>query len=62
MLKDFGQKNRTRPILITNVAIEKVRVVALEGVSTEENRFIQEQHKRLLQISKTCNNSEEVGI
>lgn len=60
--KDFEQKVRNRPIKITDVAIEKVRKTQIFGFRSHENEIIQNQHKRLLSISKNMNNSEEVAI
>jgi len=60
--KEFEQKVRNRPIQITDVAIEKVRKTQIFGFRPDENEIIQEQHKRLLSISKNMNNSEEVAI
>lgn len=62
VLRDLEQKLRNRPIKITDIAISKVRRIAVPGFNNDENRFIQEQHKRLLSISKDFNNSEEVAI
>lgn len=62
VLRDLEQKLRNRPIKITDIAISKVRRIVIPGFNNDENRFIQEQHKRLLRISKDFNNSEEVAI
>ncbi len=62
LTEDFEQKRRNRPIEITKIAISKVSKVKLSGFTEEENLFIQEQHKRLLSISKEENHSGEVGI
>lgn len=62
MVEDFKQKNRNRPIEITDIAISKVSRIDLAGFSEEESAFIQEQHKLLLTISKDQNHSNEVGI
>lgn len=62
VLRDLEQKLRNRPIKITDIAISKVRRIVVPGFNNDENRFIQEQHKRLLSISKDFNNSEEVAI
>lgn len=62
MAEDFGQKKRNRPIKITDIAISKVPRIELSGFSEDENLFMQEQHKRLLSISKEKNDSKEVGI
>lgn len=62
LLENFEQKKRNRLIGITEIAISKVPEVRLSEFTEEENLFIQEQHKRILSISKEENNSEEVGI
>lgn len=62
MVNAFRQKIRNRPLEITDVAIQKVRKTKVFGFTEDENRFIQEQHRRLLKISKENNNSEEVAI
>jgi proteasome lid subunit RPN8/RPN11 len=62
VFRDLEQKERKKPIKITDIAIEKVRRTRVFGFNDDENRFIQNQHKRLLQISKDKNNSEEVAI
>lgn len=62
MFRDFQQKDRTRPIKINNTAIQKVRKTKFDGFSNEQNAYVQEQHQRLLLISKKYNDSEEVGI
>ncbi len=59
MYKDFRQKNRHRPVKITDVAIEKVPEVSLSGFTKEESQYIQEQHKFLLKVAKEDNNSGE---
>lgn len=61
-MEDFKQKIRNRPIAITDIAISKVPRTHLQGFNSEENRFIQEQHKRLLGTAKEYNDSNEVGI
>lgn len=61
-LNDLQQKVRTRPIKITDIAIDKVRQTRITGFTNEENKYIQDFHKQLLRISKTQNNSEEVAI
>lgn len=62
MAEDFGQKKKNRPIKITDIAISKIPKIKLSGFSEKENLFLQEQHKRLLSISKEKNDSKEVGI
>ncbi len=61
-MEDFKQKIRNRPIVITDIAISKVPRTHLQGFNFEENGFIQEQHKRLLETAKEYNDSNEVGI
>lgn len=62
MYRDFEQKNRKRPLIITNIAIDKVRQVKFQGFKQCDNEFIQKQHKFLLETSKNFNDSKEVGI
>ena len=62
MFKDFQQKERNKPKKITKVAIEKVRKILFAGFSEEQNIYLQEQHRRLLSISREYNFSQEVGI
>lgn len=62
MYKDFEQKKRNRPIAITDRAISKVRCIQFQGFKAEHNKYIQEQHKLLLEIAKKYNESNEVGI
>lgn len=62
LAENFEQKKRNRPIKITDIAISKVPKMELSGFSKKENIFMQEQHKRLLSISKEENYSKEVGI
>lgn len=62
MYKDFEQKKRNRPIAITDIAISKVRCIQFQGFKAEHNKYIQEQHKLLLEIAKKYNESNEVGI
>lgn len=62
MFRDFRQKERNKPIKITDIAISKVRKTEIFGFNDAENQYIQQQHKRLLQISKDSNNSEEAAI
>lgn len=62
LMENFEQKKRNRPIAITDIAISKVAKIELSEFTEEENLFIQEQHKRLLSISKEENHSAEVGI
>lgn len=66
-VKDFRQKDRSRPIDITDIAISKVPQTRIPGFSTEQNEFIQDMHKELLrraQYLNRINNSKkmEVGI
>ena len=52
MVENFEQKKRNRPIKITDIAISKVPKIELSEFSEKENLFVQEQHKRILSISK----------
>jgi proteasome lid subunit RPN8/RPN11 len=65
MLSDLEQKNRNKPIKITDVAISKVRRTQIFNFGAnceDENRYIQEMHKQLLKLSQKENNSEEIAI
>lgn len=62
LVENFEQKKRNRPIKITDIAISKVPKIELSEFSEKENLFVQEQHKRILSISKEKNDSKEVGI
>lgn len=62
LFESFKQKARNKSKNITNVAISKVRRAQFDGFDEEKLLYIQEQHKRLLAISKECNSSQEVGI
>jgi hypothetical protein len=65
MLSDLQQKERNKPIKITDIAISKVRKVPIFTIGSncdDENRYIQELHKKLLKLSKENNNSEELAI
>ena len=53
-------KKYDRKILITDIAIDKVRYVALPEVSEAINTVIMEAHKELLRMAKDDNNSDEV--
>ena len=55
-LKVLGKK-----INITDQAIDKVRYIDIPTHTTEENKFIQEQHKALLKDAKRNNESNEVA-
>lgn len=62
MTEAFEQKRRNRPIKITQIAIDKVPLAHIDGFTEEEDRFIQNMHKRLLLTSMELNDSNEVGI
>ena len=46
---------------ITDVAIDKVRRIELQGYTPQEMELLKEQHKELLRISRDINNSNEVS-
>lgn len=50
-----------KKINITDQAIDKVRYIDIPTHTTEENKFIQEQHKALLKDAKENNESNEVA-
>lgn len=58
----FEQKERNRPIKITDIAITKVPLVHIAGFLESEDKYISEMHRKLLEISKQNNDSKEVGI
>ncbi len=55
------QKNRGKKVSITDIAIQKVPLVAPNGADHQTAFFIQETHKELLQFAQTQNNSNEVA-
>lgn len=66
-VRDFNQKDKSRPINITDIAIGKVPKTKIPGFSNEQNEYIQQQHIRLLkkaQYLNLINKSKrmEVGI
>ena len=67
MQDDFAQKNRRRPIAITEIAIDKVPQIHIFGFDTMQNQYIQSLHKLALKEAKQLNercltNEMEVGI
>lgn len=67
MQDDFAQKNRRRPITITEIAIDKVPQTHIFGFDTMQNQYIQSLHKLALKEAKQLNercltNEMEVGI
>lgn len=65
--QNFAQKNRKRAIGITDIAIAKVPKTRMQGFNNEQNLYIQELHKELLQKAQRLNiendtNLMEVGI
>ena len=67
MFNDFEQKNRSRAIEVTNIAIDKIPRTHLFGFTNEKNLFIQHLHKCLLSRVKELNtfykiNRMEVGV
>lgn len=55
------QKNRGKKVSITDIAIQKVPLVAPNGADHQTAFFIQETHKELLRFAQTQNNSNEVA-
>lgn len=55
------QKNRGKKVSITDIAIQKVPLVAPNGADHQTAFFIQEAHKELLRFAQTQNNSNEVA-
>ncbi len=53
-------KKRDRKIPITDIAIKKVRQVAVPGFSEAQNANLQFEHKKLLEYALRWNNSNEV--
>ena len=65
--RKFAQKNRKRAIGITDIAIKKVPKTRIYGFNSEQNLYIQDLHKELLQRAQRLNlendtNLMEVGI
>lgn len=59
-IKMSNKKNHK--IDITDVAINKVGVIEFEAIPKEEHLIISNLAKMVLEISKECNNSNEVSI
>lgn len=55
------QKNRGQKVAITDIAIQKVPLVAPNGADHQTAFFIQETHKELLRFAQKQNNSNEVA-
>lgn len=55
------QKNRGKKVSITDIAIQKVPLVAPNGADHQTAFFIQEAHKELLRFAQTQNSSNEVA-
>ena len=55
------QKNRGKKVFITDIAIQKVPLVAPYGADDRTALFIQDTHKKLLTFSKEQNNSNEAA-
>ena len=55
------QKNRGQKVDITDIAIQKVPLVAPNGADHQTAFFIQETHKELLRFAQMQNNSNEVA-
>ena len=54
-------KKRDHKIMITDVAIDKVPYVEVQGFTPEQNRVFQQLNRDLLRIAKENNNSDEVA-
>lgn len=64
---EFKQKNRSRAIQITDIAIDKVPRTHIAGFDTKQNVYIQDLHKLVLTEAKQLNiihntNEMEVGV
>lgn len=56
------KERSSKPITqITDTAISRVEKIDVFGLSEEQNLFIQQQHKELLQFAKSKNDSKEVA-
>ena len=55
------QKNRGQKVTITDIAIQKVPLVAPNGADHQTAFFIQETHKELLRFAQKQNDSNEVA-
>lgn len=55
------QKNRGQKVVITDIAIQKVPLVAPNGADHQTAFFIQETHKELLRFAQKQNDSNEVA-
>lgn len=55
------QKNRGQKVFITDQAIQKVPLVAPNGVNHQTALFIQETHRELLKFAQSQNDSNEVA-
>jgi hypothetical protein len=54
------QKRRDKKVFITDVAIQNIKKVDIDGFSDAQNKRLQELHKDLLTTAKNRNNSNEV--
>ena len=58
---DVGQaKKRDHKIFITDVAIQKVPLVRVKGMSLAECEMLQREHREILKVAKEQNDSNEV--
>ncbi|ANR71096.1 hypothetical protein AXF19_08955 [Selenomonas sp. oral taxon 126] len=55
-------KKHDRKIMITDIAIDKVPLVEVPGLTRDECEMIACEHKHLLRTAKDSNNSDEVSI
>lgn len=58
---ELCQKNRGKKVMITEQAIEKIRMITLEGLTEDNNQYVREVHKELLQYAQNSNDSNEVA-
>lgn len=59
---ELEQKIRTKAREITDIAISKVPCTKLSGFSNEQNKVIQEQHRKLLSLVKQLNAKTEKQV
>ena len=55
------RKNRRKKVNITDIAIQKVPLIAPNGIDQQTAFFVQETHRELLRFAQTQNDSNEVA-
>lgn len=55
-------KKRDKKVMITDIAIRKVPYIRYKGLTSEENKMVQQLAKEVLLIASRENNSNEVAI